>query len=195
MPYRRLFVPALLLACAALWPSPARMQDAPTDPHYAEFRAHFHGVWRRSVPEARAREVIDAAIEQTVSAMNFFVRGIARGQLRDNTPLNGRIDLLFADDGRITVMFDGDSHRRYRSRIGHTVLVHTPDGAEMRMTQRFRDDGKLEQVFQTDQGTRWNVYESTGEGRMRVAATTQGMMMPSPLFFTFDYARDAEAAH
>jgi len=60
----------------------------------------------------------------------------------------------------------------------------------MRVTQRFHADGRLEQVFQTDQGTRWNVYRSTGEGRMRVQATTQGMMMPEPMVFTFDYQRD-----
>ncbi len=186
--HRRL-LPALLLLAAALWPSPARMQDAPADPHLVELRSHFQGTWRRTANEQRARRVVDSAIDQAVNAMNFFVRGIARGQLHDNTPLNARIDLLFGDDGRITVMFDGDAHRRYRSRLGQTVRVRTPDGTEMRMTQRFQEGGKLEQVFQTDQGTRWNVYESTGEGQMRVGATTQGMMMPQPLYFAFDYAR------
>lgn len=185
----------LLLAVAAVWPASALPQDAPQgsapDARFTELRGRFHGVWRRSTPDARARQIVDAAIEQTVGAMNFFVRGIARGQLRDNTPLNGRIDLIFRDDGRVTVMFDGDSARRYTSRPGRTVRVRTPAGDEMRMTQRFRDDGKLEQVFETDQGTRWNVYQSTGEGQMRVEATTQGMMMPQPLFFTFEYARDA----
>jgi hypothetical protein len=29
---------------------------------------------------------------------------------------------------------------------------------------------------------------------MRVAATTQGTMMPQPLYFTFDYTREAAAA-
>src|SRR5690606_15922043 len=145
----------------------------------------------RTVPDARARQIVNGAIEQTVNAMNFFVRGLARDQLRDNTPLNGRIDLLFRDDGRITVMFDGDSGRRYTSRPGSTSRFRTPDGEEMRVTQRLRDDGRREQVFETDRGTRWNVYQSTGEGQVRVEATTQGMMMPQPLYFTFDYRRDS----
>lgn len=189
---RRSFVlaAASLVLAAALWPAPAAPQDGTPDPRFAEFRARFHGVWRRVEPEARARQVVDAAIEQAVGAMNFFVRGIARGQLRDNTPLNGRIDLLFRDDGRITVMFDGDRGRRYTSRPGRTARFRTPAGDEMRVTQRFRDDGKLEQVFETDQGTRWNVYHAIGEGRIRVEATTQGMMMPQPLFFAFEYRRD-----
>ena len=55
--------------------------------------------------------------------------------------------------------------------------------------REIHDDGRLEQVFQTDQGTRWNVYRITGDGQMQMDATTQGMMMPQPLHFVFDYAR------
>ncbi len=188
---RLLPLTALVVIALAIWPASAAPQDEAPDARFAEYRGRFHGVWRRTVPDARARQVVDAAIEQTVGAMNFFVRGLARDQLRDNTPLNGRIDLLFRDDGRVTVMFDGDSARRYTSRVGRTVRVHSPAGDEMRMTQRYRDDGRFEQVFATDQGTRWNVYESTGEGRMRVDATTQGMMMPQPMHFTFEYRRES----
>lgn len=192
MPTRRLLpLTALLLAAAAAWPPPAAPQDAAPDARFAEFRGRFHGVWRRTADDAAARRAVDAAIEQTVNAMNFFVRGIARGQLRDNTPLNGRIDLLFRDDGRITVMFDGDRARRYTTTPGRTSRMRTPDGDGMRVTQRLRDDGRLEQVFETDQGTRWNVYQSTGDGQMRVEATTQGMMMPQPMYFTFDYRRES----
>ena len=190
---RSLLLPALLsaaaLAASAAWPISAHMQDAPADPQFEQARQRFHGVWRRSTPDARAQQVVDAAIEQTVGAMNFFLRGVARGQLRDNTPLNGRIDLLFGQGGRITVMFDGDAGRRYTTRVGRTARVRTPAGDEMRVTQRIHDDGRLEQVFQTDQGTRWNVYRITGDGQMQMDATTQGMMMPQPLHFVFDYAR------
>lgn len=187
----RLLVPAaaLVLAAAAFWPSSAVMQDAPSDPRFEQFRERFHGTWHRAVPEARARRIVDSAIERTVNAMNFFVRGIARDQLRENTPLNARIDLLFGNDGTITVVFDNDRGRRYRSRPGRTVRVRTPSGDEMRVTQRLHADGRLEQVFETGQGTRWNVYRATGEGRIEVDATTQGMMMPQPMLFTFEYTR------
>src|SRR5690606_14626873 len=110
MMQRSPLLPALLsaaaLAASAAWPISAHMQDAPADPQFEQARQRFHGAWRRSTPDARAQQVVDAAIEQTVGAMNFFLRGVARGQLRDNTPLNGRIDLLFGQGGRITVMFD-----------------------------------------------------------------------------------------
>lgn len=185
---------AILAAVASIgaWPAPAQPQDAPApaapSPRFQEFRGRFHGVWRLSIPQARARQIVDGAIEQTVNAMNFFVQGIARGQLRDNTPLNQRIDLVFLDDERITVVFD--QRHRYTTRIGRRHRFRTPEGDELRVVQRLRDDGKLEQVFETDRGTRWNVYEITGENELRVAATTQGMMMPQPLYFTLDYRRE-----
>lgn len=189
MPRSTLALPALIVLGAALWSSPAQPQAAPADSQFQQYKQRFHGTWRRSTPEARARQMVDRAIEQAVEAMNFFARPIARTQLKDNTPLNPRIDLRFGDDGRITVMFDDDRQRRYSSRPGRTVRVRTPGGDEMRMTQRFHDDGRLEQVFETDLGTRWNVYQATGDGQMRLSATSQGMMMPQPVHFTFDYAR------
>lgn len=183
---------AAAMASAAVCPSPAAVQDAPppsaTNPRFVEARGRFHGVWRLTIPQERARQLVDGAIEQTVTAMNFFVRAIARDQLRDNTPLNRRIDLTFHDDERITVVFD--QRHRYTTRIGRRHRFRTPDGDDLRVVQRVRDDGRLEQVFETDRGTRWNVYEATGEGQLRVEATTQGMMMPEPLFFALEYRRD-----
>lgn len=163
------------------------------DPLFEQFRQRFHGVWRRTTPDARARQIVDRAIEQAVGAMNFFVRGIARDQLRENTPTTERIDLLFGQDGRITVMFDGDPGRRYTTRVGRTARVRTPAGDEMRVTQRLHEDGRLEQLYATDMGTRWHVYRSTGDGQLRMEATTQASLLPQPLHFAFDFARDPAA--
>lgn len=180
---------AIALVSGIGWPAPAQPQDTPApSPRFLEHRARFQGVWRLATPPARARQVVDAAIDQTVNAMNFFLRGIARDQLRDNTPLNRRIDLVFLDDERVTVVFDG--RHRYTTRPGRTHRFRTPEGDEMRVVQRLHPDGRLEQVFETDRGTRWNVYHSTGEGELRIEATTQGMMMPQPLYFTLDYRRE-----
>ena len=57
----------------------------------------------------------------------------------------------------------------------------------MNVTQRFRGE-TLEQVFQADQGTRWNVYTMVGD-RMRVDATTNGDMMPQAMHFALTYRR------
>jgi hypothetical protein len=185
MRYRRL-LPPIVSIMLALAPSPASTQGETPDPQFERFRERFHGTWRLEGTVERARTTVDAAIEQTVNAMNFFVRPIARTQLRDNTPLNRRIDIFFRDGQRINVRFD--ERYSYTSRIGRTTRVTTPEGDEMRVTQRFRDDGTLEQVFETDQGTRWNVYTITDDG-MTCGATTQGMMMPQPLYFSLSYRR------
>jgi hypothetical protein len=192
MGLRRVVPSLLILAAVAMWPVAALPQDAPREAAPApsawdQMRVRFHGTWRLTVTHAAARQNVDAAIEQAVGAMNYFVRGVARDQLRDNTPLNRRIDLLFEDGERINVRFD--DRFSYTTRMGRTTRFTTPEGDDMRVTQRFRGE-QLEQVFATDAGTRWNVYTSTGDGQLRVEATTQGMMMPQPLYFTLEYRRE-----
>ncbi|MEC7524743.1 MAG: hypothetical protein VYE22_32990 [Myxococcota bacterium] len=182
----RALTPALLLFGALLVPRPAPAQDD-ADPQWTQHRQAFQGTWELAIPQARARAIVDRAIDQTVNAMSFFVRGIARPMLRDNTPVNETIALTFADDARrITVVFDG--RHRYTTPLGQTRTGRDFEGDELQVTQRFRGDD-LEQVFQADQGTRWNVYSLEREGRMTVTATTQGDMMPQPMRFTLPYRR------
>src|SRR5687767_545092 len=138
----RAAVPALVVLIAALV-GPVRAQPAqppaqPAGGDFDRFRERFHGTWRLTIPMPQARRTVDAAIEQTVGAMNFFVRSVARGQLRDNTPLNRRIDLYFRDGGRINVRFD--DRFSYTTRMGRTTRFRTPEGDEMRVTQRFRGE-------------------------------------------------------
>jgi hypothetical protein len=120
--------------------------------------------------------------------MNFFVRGVARPMLRDNTPVNRSIVLHFRDGERIRVRFP-DTGWETTTRVGRTERAQTQDGDPMRVTQRLHDDGSLEQVFQADQGTRWNVYRVDSEGRMTVQSTVQGDMMPQPMRFSLRYRR------
>lgn len=183
---RLALLPVLAVLALALAPSSAQPQDPPQDP-FDTYRQRFDGEWELATPPGQARTRIDAAIEQTVGAMNFFVRSVARGQLQENTPINRTFSLRFTAPDRIRIRFD--TGWTTTTRVGRTGRARSLDGDEMRVTQRFRDDGTLEQVFQTDQGTRWNVYTSTGEGTLRVDATTQGMMMPQPMRFSLEYRR------
>lgn len=188
--FRRFALPtgaAVLVLLLAAVPSPASMQDTPAaaSPFDAQ-RARFEGVWELATPPPRARRLVDRSIERTVAAMNFFVRGVARGQLRDNTPINRRITLRFESGQRVGVHFS-ETNLRVTSRIGRTRRTRH-DGTEIRVTQRFRGE-VLEQVFETDEGTRWNTYHQTGENTLRLDAVTQGMMMPEALRFSLDYRR------
>ena len=181
---------ALVLALAAgtlaLWPADARLQDAAS--RYDQYRERFHGTWVLAMGPEAAQRSIDRAIERAVGAMSFFVRGVARPLLRDNTPLNRRIVLEFRGDGRLRCRFP-DTGFDATTRIGRTERARTQDGDPMRVTHRFRDDGRLEQVFQAERGTRWNVYRRTGDDRITVASTVQGEMMPQPMRFSLRYRR------
>lgn len=178
-------LPAALVALLALWPAHAKPQDAAPRPPRPE---RFQGVWRIEQSRTEARGVVNQAIERCVSAMNFFVRGIARTKLRDGTPVHDRIDLEFRGDDRVTVRFEG--REGYTTRLGQTERRRNPNGQEMRVTQRFRPNGHLEQEFATDDGTRWYVYMPLRDGRLRVKTTTGSPRMPQPMWFLLDYHRN-----
>lgn len=182
----RLCLVLAALALSAVW-LPAEAQTTPTDT-YETFRERFNGTWRLSTPLTRGRQIIDRAVEQTVGAMNFFTRPIARPMLRDATPLNRAIHLRFVGGNRLSVQFD--DQETYVTQVGRTSSRYrTSDGDPMRVTQRFRDNGQLEQVFQADDGTRWYVWTVQSDGTARLDSTTNGEMMPQPMHYRLEYRR------
>ena len=177
----RALPPVSLIALALLWPSPAHPQD-----NFDTMSERFDGLWVLDVPRARAERTVDRAVEQAANSMNLLVRQVARPLLRANTFVNYEIELRFRSNNRIFVRFD--QRARYTSTVGRTRVVQTPEGDPLNLTQRFRGE-TLEQVYQADQGTRWNVYTMLDNGRMRVDATTQADMMPQPMHFALTYRR------
>lgn len=181
--------PALIVAALlalALWPARSEVRAQDSGGQFDQLRERFDGVWVLAVPAASARQTVDNAIERAVRAMNMLLRGVARPMIRDNTPINQSIELRFRSGNNVFCRFDTGA--TYTTPLGATRNGESLDGATLRVTQRFRDGG-LEQVFQADQGTRWNVYHRLPDGRMRVDATTQGDMMPQPLRFSLTYRR------
>jgi hypothetical protein len=136
----------------ALLPAPAQTQDAQHagaqaaggQRTEADLRQLLAGTWHLTIPEATARQRIDQAIERTVNEMNFFLQGVTRDQLRQQTPLNRRLDIDFPADGRITVVFD--QRFTYTTRPGIAQPFTLPDGMSLDVTQHFRG-GHLEQYF------------------------------------------------
>jgi hypothetical protein len=178
---------ALAALILALTIPVAHTQDAPPGAQRteAELRQLLAGAWFLEGTTSAGQAVIDAAIERAVGEMNFFLQGVTRTQLREKTPLNRRIDIGFAGDGQITVGFD--QRFTYTTRPGVAQPFTLPDGAEVQVTQHFRD-GHLEQYFGHSLGRRWNAYSLSPDGRtMTVTATQQGPMMPQPVHFTLRY--------
>lgn len=178
---------AALLGLAALFPSPAEVQDATDASQTPEQRARFEGTWRLATPRGEANAILDRAADTAANAMSFFVRGIARSRLRDGSQLFEEVSLHLSDDGRLTVRFAHE--QTYTTRIGRTERRRNREGEERRVTQRFRPNGQLEQVFETDGGTRWYVWTSTGEDRLRLDVTTNSPQLPHPMVYTLEYRR------
>ncbi len=177
---------ALLGAGAVGAPSRASVQDSARGRQFEELRERLNGRWVLAVPQASAQRTVDAAIERAVNAMNMIMRGVARPMLRDNTPINRSITFELRSVDAIHCRFDTGAS--YTTPLGGTRNGQTLDGDTLRVTQRYNDGG-LEQVFEADQGTRWNVYRPLPDGRLRVDATTNGDMMPQPLRFSLTYRR------
>src|SRR5690606_12664326 len=133
---------------AALWPVTAHPQDrapssanppasppaSPSSPsgEYEAMQRRFEGEWVLAVPTPEARRTVDAAIDQAVGAMNFFVRGVARPMIRDNTPVNESITLRFGGAEQITIMFD--TGVTYTTPLGRTRVVRSHEGDPLRFT-------------------------------------------------------------
>lgn len=175
---RRSSIAAALGLALALIPTRAVPQDT---------ASRYEGRWRLAATPAQARRAIDAAVDEAVGAMPFLFRSIARDRLREGTPVVRRIELAFRDDGAVVASFDG---RRYETPLGRTVpRTRSSDGARLRVTQRFDADGRFEQVFEGESGTRWYVYSPVGPDRLRVQSTTDSDRMPQAMRFTLDYVR------
>lgn len=171
---------ALALALAAASPAASQTDDV------AALRARWEGTWRLAVSQSRGEQIVDRAVDQAVSAMNFFLRPVVRPALRDATPVNLALHLTFEGD-RLTMQFDDDE--RYTTRVGRTGRARTRDGEPMQVTQRFRDNGDLEQVFQAEAGTRWYVWHRVADDRVRIDATTQSDSLPQPMHYALHYRR------
>lgn len=190
------FVGLAALLGSTLWPPRAAPQDAPRDGASSnepssdlleDRRASFEGTWHLEQSPREARQVIDAAVDRTVEAMSFFVRGIARSRLREGTPIQREILLRFEGEDRLTVRFAENDG--YTTTLGRTEVRVNPEGQRMRVTQRFRPGGQLVQAFETDQGSRTYVYTPTGEGRLHLETTTGSPRLPRPMYFELDYTR------
>lgn len=149
-------------------------------------RARVEGEWVLAQPVSQAERVVDRAAESAANAMSFFIRAIARSRLRDGTTVNRRISLRFDGDD-VTVRFSDGS--AFTTPLGQTVRRRDQEGESMNVTARFREDGSLEHVFQTEGGTRWYIFTPAAEGRLQVEVITDSPRMPEAMRFTLQYRR------
>src|SRR5690606_11830412 len=138
----------------------ASRTDDTSDSRAEQAEQRFEGTWRLDQSREEAQQVVSEAVEEAANQFNFMARGIARSRLREGTPVHSRVEVSFEGD-QVTVRFGDES---YTTELGRTEVRQNPQGESMRVTQRIRPNGQLEQIFETEGGTRRYVYTPLSDG-------------------------------
>lgn len=137
----------------------------------------------RNATNGRNERTRNAAIDKVVDEMNFLVRGIARGRLKDANPVDRRITIRQRGD-RLTTSFDG---RSYSARLGGPGrVVEGITGDELRLTFRVHEDRLVQRFDGGDKG-RQNVFELDDEGHLRLSVTVWADRLPSNVRYELRY--------
>jgi hypothetical protein len=139
---------------------------------------------------ADSSDDIKAAIDQTVSPMNFIVRPIARGRLnRTNpTPRRVRVDLwpdsigvAFDDGNAIVTPYTGQPGPWQNS------LTHETYQAYMKV-----EGDTICQMISAPDGERENAFVFANDGkRLRMHVTVTSRRLPKPLEYTLAFRQSA----
>jgi hypothetical protein len=133
---------------------------------------------------------IRAAINQTVSPMNFLIRGIARGRLTKVNPLPHRVRVRLATDS-VSVAFDGGD-----------PVVTPADGAVVPWFNALAKEtdqahvlvagDTLRQTIAASDGDRENVLTFADSGaRLHIRVTVSSHRLPKPLMYDLFFRRDS----
>ncbi len=146
----------------------------------------FAGTWRYRGSPGEGRALIGRAIDRATDDMFFVTRGTARKRLRDKNRFSRDLEIAFPP-GRIRVGFDMITYET--SADGRAVRVPTPDGETASLSQR-HEDGRLVQIFRTDEGRRTNVFTLTqGGDTLRYDVRVDSGQLPRPVRYRLMYRR------
>jgi len=167
----------LLLAAVA---TPAARGDDPTV-------EDFTGAWTyASGDEGRRR--VDEAVDQAVSALPPLVEGVAEERIESRIgPFN---EIRFRYDGR-RLTFSADGWGPNTSPWGSgSSPIEGPTGSSLTLTQRMTDDGRLLQIFEAGDATRWNHFTLSDDQRhLWMDARLRSEHLPEDAEFRLRYVR------
>ena len=173
------------LAAAGVKPAvaspPATFEAQPLSKEAAD---RFVGSYRFAGGD-RERAARDAAIDGVVEEMNFLVRGVARKRLKESNRIAERVSIS-RKESQLTIRFDD---RAYTAPInGGAVAVVGITGAELKLRHRV-SNGRIEQIFEGEDGGRTNQLELDGEGRLTIRVRVFSDKLPKDLRYKLTYAR------
>lgn len=175
---------ALLAGSTALTVGAPRASGQSVPPALAQA---LNGEWALATRETDARSLIERAIDRAIDGMLPFVRGAAQGELRARTPVDARIGIELEPE-RFVVRLGGNA---FRTEPGRPQRIAVPGfaGETVEVVQLVRG-GRLEQVFSTEQGRRWNVLTPSADGsRLMLDVTMSGTLLPAAVQYRLEYRR------
>lgn len=150
---RRQPIRAFLLALAAVFalalPSVAQTGS----------NASFNGTYTLN---RAASDNIHAAIDRAVAGMNFVTRPIARGRLRRTNEPYQRVVIAHTPQ-QVSVTTDG--RPVITTPANGTPVKWTREDGEVLDVSTEWENGKLEQTFKAEDGSRTNIYSVSADGR------------------------------
>ncbi|MDH3201348.1 MAG: hypothetical protein OEM15_10695 [Myxococcales bacterium] len=171
---------ASLAACCG--PSTARA-DAPNP-----VLERFAGTYRYVGGEAEL-QALDRAIDEVVSQMNFFIRGIARRRLRAPNLPSKEVG-VFLEKGQIRIERPGQPEVSAPADGKPITWRHPTDGDVFQVSHGIDDQGALYQRFEGERSVSLNRFVlSKGDKRVTIHTVITADRLPAPLHFKMTYER------
>lgn len=175
---RRQPIRALLLALAAVFALalPGAAQ--------AGHNASLDGTYTLN---AAASDNVNAAIDRAVARMNFITRPIARGRLRKtNQPYQRVVISHTAQQVRIA----SDNRAAIATPANGTPVKWRREDGEMFDVSTEWENGRLEQTFQAEDGSRTNVFSVGPDGRtLTMDVTIRSDKLAAPVTYKLVFTR------
>ncbi|MEB3329390.1 MAG: hypothetical protein VKQ33_09190 [Candidatus Sericytochromatia bacterium] len=137
----------------------------------------------------RDSDDLEAAINTAADKVNFVIRGLATGRLRDTNKPYRRIAITRGQGGTTTV--ETDTRGPVTAPAGGASVKWTRSDKQVYdVTMTWRSERRLEETFASAEGRRVNVYALRPGGQaMDMHVTVTSPRLPVPLTYRLAYRR------
>lgn len=180
LPARNWFLPFAILLPAVLLAPASAFADR------AEFAEKIEGEYESTEPLDQVRDRLDAQVEKSVERMAFYKRPFARPRLQDAVKPCKQVTFRFPEEGRFEVQCDDDPPS-IAAWDGTETEYEGEEGDVYDLSQTVESD-RIVQVFESENGSRTNVYRLQGD-TVVMKATLRSEMLPEPITFQRKFTR------
>lgn len=138
-------------------------------------------------------EALDQAIDDVVSQMNFFIRGIARRRLRKPNMPSKKVTIAI-ENGEIVIDRPGQPEVSAPADGKPITWRHPDDGEVFEVRHGIDEKGVLYQRFKSDRSVSRNEFVLGEDGKtLTIHTEITADRLPAPLRFDMTYRREGAA--